>query len=125
MIGLSTGERIVRCSLPIVGVANFLLDRSIIYNAALPFSPFFISPYLPTKVSPFVSMAEQSISKLVHIDVNDFPRTQNSLRAMPRLIWHPLDHMNGHVVIKSPVALDIEKITINLEGIWPAETKHT
>jgi hypothetical protein len=88
-------------------------------------SPFFISPYPPTKVSPFVSMAEQSTSKLLHIDVNDFPRTQNSLRAIPKLIWHPLDHMNGHVVIKSPVALDIEKITINLEGIWPAETKCT
>jgi hypothetical protein len=68
-------------------------------------------------------MADQS-SSLIHLDVNDFPKDQSSSNSECRVIWHPLEHMNGHLFIKSPSILDIEKISVHLEGKWPASVTH-
>jgi hypothetical protein len=67
----------------------------------------------------FIEMADQNPSSLLHVDVNDFPKDQGRPISEHRAIWHPLDHMNGHVVVKSPSAIDIEKISVHLEGITP------
>jgi hypothetical protein len=65
-------------------------------------------------------MADKALSTLLRVDVNDFSKDQNPSNSERRVIWHPLEQMNGHIVIKSPRVLDIEKISVYFEGIWAA-----
>jgi hypothetical protein len=62
-----------------------------------------------------MTMADQSPS-LIRLDVNDFPKDQSPSSSDRRVIWHPLEHINGHLFIRSPAKLDIEKISVHLEG---------
>jgi len=61
-------------------------------------------------------MSGKSLPQGLQVEVHDFPIDHRPPTQEDRPIWHPLDHLNGHVVIKSPIALDVKKINIQLHG---------
>jgi hypothetical protein len=61
-------------------------------------------------------MASPSKDSNIQVVVHDFPgKSVASLSAKPT-IWHPLEHLNGHVAIHSTEDFELEKITIYLQG---------
>jgi len=53
------------------------------------------------------------------LEIFDHPYNLNTLGSDHTRVWHPLDELEGHVIIKSSDALNIERIIISLEGTVP------
>lgn len=64
-------------------------------------------------------MAQQYGDISIQIFINEADKRQNSSDLSEDLVWHPLDRLEGHVIIQSPVPLAFDRVLLRLEGINP------
>jgi hypothetical protein len=59
------------------------------------------------------------------IDTQILIKRQDSSTSAERVVWRPLEHLDGSVLITSPSPLEFSKIEVRLEGIRPAHFLQT
>lgn len=52
----------------------------------------------------------------LRIVLKETRKRQNLLDLREAMIWHPLDRLEGHVIIQSAVPLTFDKVELRLEG---------
>lgn len=52
----------------------------------------------------------------LHIFVNDSHKQQDPSDSSKKIMWHPLDRLEGHILLQSQVPLKLEKVDIRFEG---------
>jgi hypothetical protein len=53
----------------------------------------------------------------IRIAVKDSHKRHNLLDPKETVVWHPLDRLEGHIIIQSAAPLTFDKVDLRLEGI--------